>query len=52
MIDGNSTKEEVLKAVLWDGYALEYASKELRADREVVMAAVKRSGCACVGSCE
>ena len=44
MIDETSTKEEVLEAVKQDGYALEYASEELRGDREVVLAAVKQNG--------
>ena len=44
MIDKFSTKAEVLEAVKQDGYALEYASEELRGDREVVLAAVKQNG--------
>lgn len=44
MIDRNSTKEEVLKAVQWNGNALRYASDELRGNRDVVLAAVKRNG--------
>jgi hypothetical protein len=39
MTDWNN-KEEVLEAVKEDGYDLEQASEELRADREVVMEAV------------
>jgi hypothetical protein len=44
MIDGNSTKAEVLKAVKRDGYALKFASEELRNDKEVVIAAVGYKG--------
>ena len=36
-----SDKKEVLKAVSEDGFALLNASDELKADREVVLAAVK-----------
>lgn len=45
MIDKNSTKEEVLKAVKRDrwGLALEWAS-EFRGDREVVLEALKQNG--------
>ena len=35
---------EALRAVEDDGMALEYASEELKGDREVVMAAVKQTG--------
>jgi len=44
MIDKNSTKEQVLEAVKQAGYALQYASEELRGDHEVVMEAVKENG--------
>lgn len=37
-----STKEEVLEAVRKDGWALKYASKKLKRDREVVMEAVQQ----------
>ena len=43
MTDWNN-KEEVLRAIRRRGYLLEYASEELKADREVVMVAVKDSG--------
>ena len=36
--------KEVLAAVKNKGYALRYASEELRADKEVVFNAVKESG--------
>ena len=36
-------REVVLAAVQRDGYALVYASAELRADRKVVLAALRRS---------
>ena len=42
MIDENSTKAEVLEAVERNGWALEFASEELRGDRDVVLAAVKQ----------
>lgn len=42
MIDKNSTKAEVLEAVKQDGWALEYASEDLRGDRDVVLEAVKQ----------
>ena len=41
MTDWNN-KEEVLEAVREDGYAFEYASDELKADREAVLAAVQQ----------
>jgi hypothetical protein len=44
MINENSTKEQVLKAVKQDGLYLQYASEELRGDKEVVLAAVKQNG--------
>ena len=44
MIDKNSTKEEVLEAVKQEGFALRFASDELRGDREVVLEAVKQDG--------
>ena len=44
MINENSSRDEVLAAVRQNGYALEYASKDLRADKEVVLAAVKQKG--------
>ena len=43
MTDWNN-KKEVLEAVKEDGTKLENASEELRADREVVMAAVRNNG--------
>ena len=39
MINEKSTKGEVLEAVRHDGCALRYASAELKADRDVVLAA-------------
>ncbi|WP_064610347.1 DUF4116 domain-containing protein [Streptobacillus moniliformis] len=39
-----NNKKEVLKAVKQDGWALEFASEELKNDKEVVMAAVKQNG--------
>jgi len=36
------TRESVLAAVKQNGWWLKYASRELRADREIVLAAVKR----------
>ena len=44
MINKNSTRDEVLEVVKYYGDALEYASEELRGDREVVMEAVKQDG--------
>ena len=44
MINENSTKEEVLEAVKQDGELLEYASDELKSDRDVVTAAVQQNG--------
>ena len=44
MINETSTKAEVLAAVKQDGYALRFASDELRGDKEVVLAAVKQDG--------
>ena len=44
MINKNSTKQEVLEAVRLNGYALCFASDELRNDREVVLAAVNQEG--------
>ena len=43
-INKNSTKAEVLEAVKQDGYWLQYASEELRGDKEVVLAAVSQNG--------
>ena len=40
MTDWNN-KKEVLEAVREDGHALKRASEELKADKDVVMAAVK-----------
>ena len=37
-------KEQVLEAVKNDGWALNFASPNLQADREVVMEAVKKRG--------
>ena len=45
MIDENSTKAEVLAAVLQWGWHLEHASYALRSDRQVVLAALSRNGC-------
>ena len=42
MINENSTKEEVLKAVRQYGNTLKYASDKLRNDRDVVLEAVKQ----------
>ena len=39
-----TTKEHALAAVTKEGYRLKYASEELRADKEVVLAAVKEYG--------
>lgn len=39
-------RELVLKAVKKNGWALQYASIELKNDREIVLEAVKRNGCA------
>jgi hypothetical protein len=44
MINKNSTKAEVLKAVKQDWRALKFASEVLRNDREVVLTAVKQDG--------
>ena len=44
MIDENSTKEEVLKAVSEDASALYYASNKLINDKDVVTEAVKGDG--------
>ncbi len=44
MIDKDSSRKDVLAAVAQDGYALEYASDELRGDREVVLTAVAHHG--------
>ena len=38
-------REEMLEAVKIDGKALEYASDTLKADREVVLEAVREYGC-------
>lgn len=46
MIDGNSTKAEVLEAVKQWGGALQDASYELRGDKEVVMEAVRENSLA------
>jgi hypothetical protein len=46
MINKNSTKAEVLKAVKQNWRALEFANEVLRNDREVVLTAVKQDGCA------
>lgn len=43
MINKDSTKNEVLEAVKIRGYALEFASEELRGDREVVLEAIKKN---------
>ncbi|WP_064581203.1 DUF4116 domain-containing protein [Streptobacillus moniliformis] len=39
-----NNKDFVLEAVKNNGWALEYASKELKNDKEAVMAAVKQNG--------
>ena len=44
MIDGNSTKAEVLEAVKEDGRALQDASQNLRGDKEFVLEAVRQNG--------
>ena len=38
------TRKSVLAAVTENGLALEYASTELQADREIVLAAVTKTG--------
>jgi hypothetical protein len=43
MITTKSTKVEVLEAVKQNGYALKYASEELRGDKELVLEAVKNN---------
>tara|TARA_B100000959_G_scaffold283670_1_gene353164 strand:- start:1858 stop:2049 length:192 start_codon:yes stop_codon:yes gene_type:complete len=43
MTDWND-KEQVIKAVSESGYELKNASEELKADREVVMAAIQNQG--------
>ena len=40
-------REEFLKTVKRDPFALRYASAELRGDREIVMEAAKQNGSAC-----
>ena len=42
MINENSSRDEVLAAVKEVGWALKYASEDLRADKEVVLEAVKQ----------
>ena len=44
--DDWTNRDFVLKKVAKNGYALRYASDELRNDREVVLAAVKQHSCA------
>ncbi len=46
MIDGHSTREEVLEAVSLLGRRLKFASEAMKYDREVVLAAVRQCGCA------
>jgi len=43
MININSTKAEVMEAVKRNGLWLQYASEALKADREVVVVAVKEN---------
>ena len=40
--DGRAYRDLVLAAVWQDGMALRYASEELQADREIVLAAVRQ----------
>ena len=44
MIDENSTKEEVLEAVKKNRYALQYASSQLRNNKEFMMLVDKVRG--------
>jgi len=44
IIANNNNKEYMLKAVSNYGYALEYASAKLRADREIVLTALSTWG--------
>ena len=47
-INKNSSREIVLEAVKQEGWALLYASDDLKADREIVLAAIQlrvRSAC-------
>jgi len=44
MIDENSTREEVIKAVKRNGHALEYASETLKNDKDIVLETVKQNG--------
>ncbi len=44
MITHESTREEVLAAVVQDGRALRHASEEYKGDREVALAAVQQCG--------
>ena len=37
-----NNKEEVLKELEYEGYYLEYASEELKSDREFILSAVKK----------
>ena len=46
MINENSTKEQVLKAVKQDWLYLQYASEALRGDKEVVLKAVQQGASA------
>ena len=39
-----NTKEEVLAAIMQNGYALQFASKRLKNDKEVVFAATQQNG--------
>ena len=45
MTDWNN-KEEVLKKLEYQAYYLEYASEELKSDREFILSAVKKNGSA------
>ena len=51
MTDWNN-KEEVLAAVEMDGESLQWASEELKADREVVLVAIEECGWALEFACE
>ena len=44
LIPAHTHREDALVAVKADGMALKYASPELRADRDVVLAAVRQGG--------
>ena len=44
MINENSSRDEVLAVVKEDGVVLQFASEDLRGDKEVVLEAVKENG--------